>query len=360
MRGWMAALLAMAVAWTPGASWAKPTSGLARTIAAYAAAHEFSGTIVVRHSGVTLYQHAFGLADRSFGVPAALTTRYRIASITKQFAATMVLQLQEEGRLSLKAPVTAYLPDWHGPPGVTIESLLGHTSGLANMDTVTSYEEAATKGIPAYQAPHSPAELVRLYASGPAVRPVGQAFDYNNADYMLLGRVIETVTGDSFEAELHKRILDPLGLRDTGMLVHSRITPRLAPTYYRPVGAKALIADLPVYEENWYAAGGMYATTADLAAFADALYAGRLLKPESLKRMLTPGLGDYGCGLWVRTLKAGGRRHPTAERYGSIMGANGILFRVLDEDLTVAVLANTNAVDMGDFAVVATRAVLGD
>jgi D-alanyl-D-alanine carboxypeptidase len=364
MRGWIAGLMLFAVALAPQAGWAKAVparSTLARAVEAYAARTGFSGTVVVRRGGAVIYQRAFGMADRAFAVPAAADTRYWIASITKQFTSTMVLQLAEEGKLSLKGRVGDYLPDFRGKPAgeVTMESLLGHVSGLPQMDTAKSYEEAVKGGLPAYQLPHSSDDMIRLYASGDPVRPMGKAFDYNNADYLLLGKLVEVAGGEPYEAALRHRILARAGLKDTGLLLQSRILPRLAHDYFRPAPDQPWVNDLPVYPENWWAAGGLYSTAPDVARFGEALYGGRLLKPESLKRMLTPIIDDYGCGVWVRTLKAGGREHPTAERYGSIMGANAILFRILDDDLTIAVLGNSNAADMGEFAVVISRAVLG-
>lgn len=361
MRGWIAGLMLMAAALAPSPGRAGSGPELARAVEAFAAKSGFSGAIVVRRHGRLVYQRGFGLADRAFGAPNTPSTRYWIASITKLFTATLVVQLAEEGRISLDGRVADYLPEFRGRKAgeVTVESLLNHTSGLPQMDTPKSYEEAEAKGLPAFQLPHSPEEMVRLYASGDPVRPLGEAFDYNNADYLLLGRLIEAVGGERYEAALQHRILDPLGLKDTGMMAYGRIVPRLAHAYFRPDPKGGWTNGLPVYPENWWAAGGLYSTAGDLATFAEGLYGGRLLKPASLKRMLTPGLDEYGFGLWIRTLRAGGRAHPDAERYGSIMGANGILFRVLDDDLTIAVTANSNAADMGEFAVVVSRAVLG-
>ena len=113
-----------------------------------------------------------------------------------------------------------------------------------------------------------------------------------------------------------------------------------------------------MYPENWYAAGAMYSTTTDLATFARALYGGRLLRPASLERMLKPGLDDYGYGLWVATHKIGGRPHRFAQRPGRIMGANVLLLRYLDDDLTIVVLGNTNLADTDKFGFFIGKAVL--
>lgn len=93
----------------------------------------------------------------------------------------------------------------------------------------------------------------------------------------------------------------------------------------------------------------MYSCTDDLVTFAEALFGGGLVSASSLKALMTPGLGDYGLGVWVRRIKIGGKSYVTAERYGSIMGANGLLFAIPELRVTVVILANINAADMGDF-----------
>jgi CubicO group peptidase (beta-lactamase class C family) len=124
-------------------------------------------------------------------VPCAAETVYRIASITKLMTATIVMQLVDDGRIALDQPIATYLPDYKGAGAkqVLIRQLLNHTSGIENFDKgLTSYADAAAKGIPAYQLPHTPRELMDEFASGPLVHPPGTAFDYNNGDYVILVR----------------------------------------------------------------------------------------------------------------------------------------------------------------------------
>jgi CubicO group peptidase (beta-lactamase class C family) len=342
------ALLAAAAAPPPS----RQPERLAPAIAAFARAHEFSGTILIRAGGQTLYGRSFGLADRAFAVPAAADTRYRIASITKLFTSVLILQLAQEGRLDLDAPLRAALPDYPGGGGdqVTIHQLLHHLSGIAQWDNVGSYQEAFAHGVERYQRPLEPAQLLQLCCAGPLVRTPGSAFDYNNADYFVLGRIVERLTGKSYEEALAERILRPLGLRDTAMLRWHEIVPRLAPTYFWRDDSHALVADMPVYYENWYAAAGLYSSAPDLMRFAEALYGGRLLGPAMMRRLLAAGPDDYGCGLWSYSVTRGGRAHRVAKRPGSVMGANTMLYRLLDEQATVVILANTNRADLDVFA----------
>jgi len=329
---------------------APPTIGA--MVATFAAEHDFSGTILVRQGARTLYSRSFGLADRAFAVPAAADTRYRIASITKLFTAVLILQLAQEGRLDLDAPIRAALPEYPGAGAdrVTIHQLLRHVSGIAQWDNVSSYQDAFANGIEQYQRPLSPEVLLRRCCSGPLAREPGTTFVYNNADYFVLGRIVERLTGKSFEAALAERILRPLGMRETGMLHWDAITPRLAPTYFWRDDMHVLISDMPVYAENWYAAAGMYSTAPDLQRFAAGLYGGRLIGDAMLRRLLAPGLDDYGYGLWSYTVTRGGRQFRVAKRPGSVMGANSVLYRLLDRDTTIVILANTNRADLDVFA----------
>jgi D-alanyl-D-alanine carboxypeptidase len=318
----------------------------------YARQHDFSGTILVRQRGRTLLSRSFGLADRAFAIPHRPDTRYRVASVTKLFTAVLILQLAGEGRLDLDAPLRVALPDYpgEGADRVTIHQLLNHTSGVRQWDRVASYQEGFANGIPQYQAPLDAAALLRLCCSGPLERVPGAEFAYNNADYLVLGRVIERLTGQRYAQALETRLLRPLGLADSGMLRWDRILPRLAPTYFWRDDRNELIADMPLYWENWDASGGMYATAGDLARFADALYGGRLVRPELLARLLRPGLDDYGYGLWTYSVRRDGRAHRVVKRPGAILGAQAVLYRLLDEGVTIVLLANTNRTDLDIFA----------
>ena len=334
---------------------------LTRTIRQYARTHSFSGTVLVEKGGKTLYHESFGLADRAFNVPVTNDTRFKAASITKVFTAVLILQLVEQGKLDLQAPIKAYLPSYAGEAAgkASIHNLLNHTSGIENFDRIKSYEEAVKHGIEYYQLPHTTDDLLNKYSSGKIVRDVGKAFDYNNADYIILGKIVEKMHGKTFDKVLKERVLNPLGMTQSGMLYQQEIVPRLAYTYFKAGDAAPLINDLPMYMQNWYSAGGMYSTATDLAKFADALYgSSKLLRPETLKKMLTPGLDEYGYGLWIRDIKVRGKSHRFAQRPGSIMGANTLLLRLLDDDVTVVVLGNTNATDIDEFGFLIGRAAL--
>ena len=222
-------------------------------------------------------------------------TKFKIASITKLFTSVITLQLYEEGKLSLQAPIATALPSCGGDVGgrVNVHQLLNHTSGLQDAEALKSKEDAIRNGIDIYQRPYTVDELVAKYCGAPLTNPPGATFKYNNGDYILLGKIIETVERAPFEDVLERRVLQPLKMADSGLHYQHRVVPRLAATYFtRENGSGVLANDLPVYDENWYAAGAMYSTAADLRDFAHALFGGRLLKPPTMALLLQPGLDE--------------------------------------------------------------------
>jgi D-alanyl-D-alanine carboxypeptidase len=330
-------------------------------IDSYAKAKVFSGTVLIQKNGQVVYARSFGLASRQHKVPNQIETKYKIASITKAFTAVLILRLYEQGKIDLSKTIKTYLPNYTGEAGdkVTIHQLLNHTAGMANIDRkLTSVESAIRNGIPHYQTPLTTDELLARYCSEPLVNDPGKVFDYNNADYIILGKIIERVHGKPYEQVLKESILQPLAMRDSGMLHQHDVLDGLADTYFFRDDLKRLANDLPVYVENWYAAGAMYSTARDLLKFSDALFGAELLKAETLALMFKPGLDDYGYGVWVYETTINRRKHVVVKRPGRIMGAQSMLFHLLNDKVTVIILSNTDAVSLDEFAAeVSKRAV---
>ena len=330
-------------------------------IEAYAKEHGFNGSILIQKDGEVRFARSFGLANIPFKVPNTPQTKYKIASITKVFTSVLILQLYEQGKIDLNRTIGAYLPDYagEGKDKVTLHQLLNHTSGIANFDTVTDMETALKSGIPVYQTPFTSDQLLEKFSSGRLVNPPGKVFDYNNADYVVLGKIVERIHGNTYEQVLRDRILQPLKLENTGMLHQSDVLDGLADTYFYRDDLKAMVNDLPVYPENWYAAGGMYSTVNDVLAFSNALFGGKLLEKDTLALMFKAGLDDYGYGLWAYGMKIEGRTHRVVKRPGQIMGAQAQLFRFLDDDVTIVILGNTGTTDLDEFVAEIGKRVIG-
>lgn len=322
-----------------------------RYINNYAGRENFSGTILIQKDSKIIYKNSFGLANIQFNVLNRPDIKYKIASITKAFTAVLILQLYEQGNIDLYKTIKTYLPEYKGEGGskITIYELLHHTSGMINMDTISNQESAIIKGMPAYQLPHSTEQLLNKYCSNPLKNKPGKVFDYDNAEYIILGKIIEAIYKKPYEDVLKEKILDPLKMNSSGLLYQYEIVKKLASTYFTRNDLKELVNDLPVYIENWYAAGAMFSTVEDLMKFSNALFNYKLLNKPTLKIMLTPGLGDYGCGVWVYHEKINNVSYTVIKRPGRIMGANGVLYHLLNQNITIIILSNTDSVNLDDF-----------
>lgn len=322
-------------------------------IDSFAKKNNFNGTILIEKKSKISYQKSFGLANFQFKVSNTNETKYKIASITKLFTSVLIMQLYEQGKIDVTKHIKDYLPDYRGEGGdkVIIHQLLNHTSGMANIDTVKSIESALKNGVPVYQKPRTTDELLNNYCSDKLVNEPGKVFDYNNAEYIILGKIIEKIYNKTYEQIVTENFLHPLKMKNTGLLYQQNIINGLADTYFYRDDIKKLVPDLPVYSENWYAAGSMYSTTNDLSLFINALFGLKLLKQETLNKMFTPGLEEYGYGVWVHeNYEINSKKFKIIKRPGQIMGAQGMLFHIVEDGSTIIILSNTGTTSLDDFA----------
>lgn len=244
--------------------------------------------------------------------PLGGATPFAIASVTKTFTAAIVLQLIEEGRIGLDAPVTDYLPEVTLAEGVTVTELLSHTSGIADLlapmrDRLNAEPSRVW----------TPAEVLAVV--GPSSFPPGSDWGYSNTNYVIAGMLVERVTGNPFADELQRRITGPLELRDTSF-------PALVP--------KGNLLGVSWSSAFWTAAG-LDSSAADLVRWGDALYGGAILRPSTLERMLTFNDHAYGLGAERYTLTdLAGYGHS-----GLLRGFTTLLIHLPEPRLTIAVLA---------------------
>ncbi|MGN6438834.1 MAG: serine hydrolase domain-containing protein [Agriterribacter sp.] len=324
--------------------------------------NDFNGTVLIQQNAKVIFRKSYGFANKAFKIPNTVDTRYKVASITKAFTAVLVLQLYEAGKINLDKTINHYLPKYTGAGGnkVTVKHLLTMTAGMHNMDDGLTLESALKNGIAHYQKPYTSDAMLKNFCSDSLVNEPGKVFDYNNADFIILGKIIEAVTGKTFEDQLTETILNPLQLQHSGMLQQQTIVEKLADTYFYRDDLKTLVNDLPVYIENWYAAGAMYATADDILQFSKALFTGKLLKQETLKLMFASGLGEYGYGVWVyKDYDINGKKFTIVKRPGSIMGAQAMLFHILESGDTIIILSNTGTVSLDDLAADLAKQITG-
>lgn len=291
-RQWMkVASLAAAITVT-APSHAQDVKRLEFVADSFVAGSQFSGTVLVAKGDQVLLDKGYGAANLEWNIPNAPGTKFRLGSITKQFTAASVLLLEERGQLKLADPVSKYLA---GLPAawskVTIAQLLNHTSGIHNFTDTKEYQgiEPFTK---------KPAEILTLVSVLPLDFESGSRYSYSNSGYVLLGQLIEQVSGGSYADFVQKNIFDVLGMKDSGYDWNATIVPNHAAGYSR--GEKGLVNAGFINMSIPHAAGGLYSTTGDILRWQRGLYEGKLLQPASLKAMTTPYKSDYGYGLLVR------------------------------------------------------------
>jgi D-alanyl-D-alanine carboxypeptidase len=238
--------------------------------------------------------------------------RFRIGSNTKTFVATVVLQLVGEGKVGLDAPVADYLPEYNIDRRITVRMLLQHTSGLFDYVGAQLPDGTIVPGIPLAGQEfvdnrfhtYRPEELARFSLSKPAVFEPGTDWGYTNINYLLAGLVIEKVAGRPWADELQRRVLRPLGMRDTFAPGTSPEIPGPhAHGYYRYQDAgQYKVVDITRQNPSWAtSAGELISTTKDLHTFFSALNRGKLLPAPLLAEMRKPHpKGSYGLGLWVQ------------------------------------------------------------
>lgn len=291
----------------------------------------FSGSFLIARDGRVLADRSVGFANLAWHIGNSSATRFHIGSITKQFTAACILLLAEEGKLHLDDPITKYVdnsPDsWKG---ITLLQLLTHTSGIVSITDLPPEQERVTEG-------GTPTQIIERFRNQPLLFPPGTEARYSSSGYILLGVVIEKVSGQPYATFLQKNVFDPLGMRDTGVDDGIDVVENLASGYRTQAGAlvRAEFIDMRIP----FAAGDMYSTTHDLARWEDALYGGKLLRPESLKRMTTAGMGDFGLGVIVK--KDQGER--VISHTGIIQGFVSDLRYYPDSHTAIVVLSNSES-----------------
>jgi CubicO group peptidase (beta-lactamase class C family) len=237
-------------------------------------------TILVARDGKLLFSHGYGWADRENQIAATPSTRFRIGSVTKQFTAAAILKLAEEGKLSIDSPLATYFPDYPNGEKITLRELLNQTSGLHNY---TAHPDFMARVV----HPIAPADLVAWFRDDPPDFPPGDQWEYSNTNYLLLGQIVEKVSGQSLADFLKTRFFDPLGLHDTGVWVNANPPAPAAKGYAYAQGRLVPALD---WDMSWAGgAGALYSTTDDLWRWTEALQEGRVLSPASLRTMLIEG-----------------------------------------------------------------------
>ena len=300
-------------------------------LAKLAESGEFSGAVLIAKDGKPFFQKAYGLADRSLGVPNRVDTKFNLGSINKTFTQVAIAQLAAKGRLSLSDTIRKHLPDYRGASAdvITIEQLLTMRSGMGDFFG-TKYDATPKSRI------RTLADYVPLFVDEPLRFAPGTSRGYSNAGYIVLGLIIEKLTGESYYDYVRRNIYAPAGMASTDAYTPDAVVPNRAVGYTsedeneKPLKEpRANIYSLPGRGSS---AGGGYSTVEDLLMFDAAMRGGKLLPAEWTAWYFTGQLPAAGA--------APGKPRGGKGVAGGAPGINGVLEMDLDTGYTVVVLAN--------------------
>ncbi|MCE7534516.1 serine hydrolase domain-containing protein [Aliivibrio fischeri] len=294
----------------------------------------FSGAVLIVDQGEIVLSKGVGLVDRKGTETINADTVFRLGSVSKQFTATAILLLQQKGLLNIDEPVATYLPDFPHGDIISIKNLLQHTSGIPN------YTEFKNFGVIATQY-HSPAQLVAMFKDLPLEFTPGTRFNYSNSGYVLLGYLIEVVSGISYEEFITTEIFSPLLMTRSGYGENTFGNDNIAHGY-TSFGAAASPIDMSVP----YAAGALSSTLNDLFRWDHSFYENALLTKASKALLYRPGLNNYAMGWTVSTGDNGRVYH----HGGLIHGFSSFIARYPEEQRLIVVLANEEGYDVAGLA----------
>lgn len=270
---------------------------------------DFSGCISVVKDGEVIFQKSYGYADLSNKVHNELNTRFATASAGKVFVAVGILQLIEEGKLRFDDNIGDLLDfDLKAiDRSITVRQLLCHTSGIPDYfdeETMSEYDEL-WRDYPNYKIRKS-SDLIPLFIDKPMMYPPGQKFQYNNTGFVVLGLIIEKITGQLFDKYLRENIFEPCGMADTGYYELDRLPEKCANSYIYDKQRKEYYTNIYSVDVKGSGAGGAFTTVLDINRFWTNLLDGRLISYKMLEQMLSvessSGSEYYGYGIWLQKI----------------------------------------------------------
>ena len=314
-----------------------------------AAADSFSGVVVIAHSGTTLLQRAYGYADRQARILNTLDTRFNIASVGKMFTAAAIAKLVQDGKVAYDAPIGRYLPDFPisaAREKATVHHLLTHTSGIKGHLTAETIAAGPTRL----------EEYLRFLPKELAFEP-GSSRAYSNGGYLVLGLIIERVSGENYFDFVTKRIFQPLAMTGTAFVDKTDRTQRnVSIGYTRSEGDSKAVRtwtdNNTLLLRKGDAAGGAFAPAGDLVKFLEAFRTGKLVAPEAASEMVTPKPGVVS-GYGVGVLPFGS--DTLVGMSGGTDGASADAYTYWNSGYTIVVLSNFDPPASHDIALGARR-----
>lgn len=290
--------------------------------------NRFNGTVLVSKNGKIVYEKAYGYQDVEKNVLNTPNTIYQIGSTTKEFTAAVVLKLIENHQLSLDDKLSNYFPDFARGNEITIKHLLTHTSGIYEILRDPLAFNGGTQ-------PRSKEQMLSFFMNKPLDFDPGTQYSYCNSGYMLLGLIIEKVTGKPYEQVVKDFILKPLEMKHTGF-DFAGLQSRNKAVGYSKYTTTSKQASVPWDSTATYAAGSLYSTVEDLYRWHNGLLNYKVYSKASYEKATTPFLEGYGLGCWVDMIYD----KKVVSHGGNIFGFTGYFGRIQEEDVSIIILNN--------------------
>ncbi len=299
---------------------------------AYSRQQSFNGVALVARRDSVLLLKGYGLSNVKTGASNTANTIFQVGSLTKQFTAAIILQLQEKNKLSVHDKLSRYLPDYPEGDRITLQNLLTHTAGIYNYTNDEAFMlTSATRSI-------STDSLIARFKHKPLDFAPGAKFGYSNSGYILLGAVIEKVTGKSWFRVVREDILGPLHMDHSGFDFRGLKSTDKA-TGYLKLTTRSTVPAMIVDSSVSYSAGSFYTTAGDLYKWDRGLYSRKILSDESLQQAFTPYQAKYAYG-WVIDTSYGKR---VITHGGSIFGFTAFIARQPADETCIILLDNTGS-----------------
>jgi len=291
------------------------------------------GVFMITKNGKPIYQKAFGKANLELNVDLTPEHVFQLGSMTKQFTAIAILMLEEQGKLNVQQTVSKYIPDYPSGDKITIHQLLTHTSGIKDFTKMKSLKDIANKEM-------TPKMMVDFFKNEPVDFLPGEKFEYNNSGYVLLGHLIELVSGKTYEDFIKKNIFQKAGMRQSYYATDRQLINKRAYGYSKKesgyVNKTVISYSVP------FSSGALMSTVNDMLKWQDALNQNLLLNAENTKkafhkyRLNNGEEFTYGYGWHIREING----TPTSEHGGSIFGFKTMAVYIPCEDIYVVGFSN--------------------
>jgi CubicO group peptidase (beta-lactamase class C family) len=307
----------------------------------YNSEKNFNGVALVATNGKIDFIDGIGIANRQSGTTINSKSKFKIASMTKTFTAVLILQLYEQKKLDLKANFNLYFPNYRGEAKdkVTIEQLLTYSSQIPP-------ESEKFEMLP-YQLPSTLDEFINKYCSSPLMGIPGTKSNYSNTEYIILQKIIENITGKSYETVLKENILNPLQMENTNMLKNEDIISGLVSSYTIDDKTETIANDVPYFIQNFYGSGAMYSTVEDLLKFDYAIFNYKILNKANSNLLIAPNkdLDNVAFGVWYAS-GYGVFNKPFIYRTGGIEGSCSNWIHTIEDKKSIIVFNNTNGTNL--------------